>query len=162
MAKGLFDDIFDDKDNRLIAASKLADANEVNVFEVELLYLVCNTALSIWLIISHQSRVATGSSLSLLAIDVLPVAWIKIQFYQLLGKNKNNRFLGILAKIIKFLSIWCIIPILFLTVYTITTDYKLFNWVAIIGTFILALIGGLNKTIDFYINKAVSMISKKN
>lgn len=157
MQNGIIDSIFDGDENRLIAAAELKKVNRGTIFCFDMIYLICNASLSIYEVYFQQSRAATITSLVLLGVNVLPSVFTEMGFYQLLGKNKDNSMLAIFAKIIRGIA-FLTVPIIFLIIMVRSLKLKCFNVVMIVATAIFFVVGGLDKSIDFYTDKAVGSI----
>lgn len=160
MSKGFFDDVFDEN-NRLVRASEISKANESDIFGLEIIYLVCNTAWTIFLIMDNQPRIATNTSLVLLGVNVLPVAWSKISFYHALSELSDNKILARLAKTIRISIIFIVIPVIFCVWGLFMSTSHFFNFAAILTTIFFAVIGAMDKTINFYTSKSVRIKSPK-
>lgn len=164
MLNGEMDFILNKNENRLVAAANLKKVNRGNIFCFDIIYLICNALLSIYEIYFQQSRAATIVSLVLLGGNVLPSVFTEMSFYKILGESKNkkdNKGLFALAKIIRVMA-FLTVPIIFLVIVVCISKLWCFNIVMITATGIFFIVGGLDKTIDFYTDKAVgNMLQNK-
>lgn len=156
MSKGLFDDLFEEDENRLSNAAKIEKSDRGNLFILDIIETTANFIFTVYSSYDNVSKLTLFFTATLLVINVLPRVMFKMTFYTFLRHNndsKSFRVFGWIVVILLFVSFGLTLMVLYLENSGLAKQDNIVKPCIFVSMFSTYILGIIDKTVSLLIGK---------